>query len=231
MVAGSDIMRRAGILLQDEEFVRWTLPELATWINEGQNAIVLAKPSACSGSVVLQLARGTRQKLTDSAHLALLDITRNILGDGSDLSLSGRVVRPAKRELIDSQDPFWHDNSKRRFVREVRHLVFDEENPREFLVFPGNDGEGRVEALVSKAPAKISAQGDENDIGSYSGPIGLPEPYDGPLVDYVVSRAFEKDDTTGNAGLAFAHYQKFASAIGIKIQVEGATSPNARRVK
>lgn len=231
MVAGSDIMRRVGILLQDEDHTRWTLPELATWINEGQNAIVLAKPSACSGSVVLQLVKGTRQTLTDTAHLALLDITRNLLGDGSDRSLSGRVIRPAKRELIDSQEPFWHDNTRVRFKREVRHLVFDEENPREFFVYPGNDGAGRVEALVSKAPTKIVATGAPDELGSYGGPIGLPEPYDGPLVDYTVYRAFSKDDTTGSAGQAVARYQAFASAVGIKIQVEGATSPNARRVK
>ena len=30
-IIGSDIMRRAGILLLDEEHVRWTLLELAEW--------------------------------------------------------------------------------------------------------------------------------------------------------------------------------------------------------
>ncbi len=231
MVAGQDIMRRAAILVQDEEHTRWKLPELATWINEGQNAVVLAKPSACSGTVVLQLVRGTRQMLSDPAHLSLLDITRNLLGDGSDRSLSGRVIRAAKRELIDSQEPYWHDNAHVRFKREVRQFIFDEQSPREYFVYPGNDASGRVEGLVAKAPTPVVASADPDDIASYAGPIGLPEPYDGPLVDYVVSRCYAKDDVTGNGGLASAHYQAFASAIGIKIQVEGATSPNARRVK
>lgn len=228
--AGSDIMVRAGVLLQDEEHTRWPLRELVTWLNEGQNAIVLAKPSACSGTAPLQMVRGTLQSLPEG-HLALLDVTRNLLGDGQNPANGGRVIRIAKRELIDSQDPYWHDNSKVRFRREVRQAIFDEQSPRQFYVYPGNDGSGFVEAVTGRAPTPVVATGDEDDIASYNVPIGLPAPYDGPLVDYIVSRSYAKDATTGNPALATAHYQAFAGAVGIKIQVEGATSPNARRIK
>jgi len=230
MPTGQEIMVRAGVLLQDEAHVRWPLTELADWINQAQRAIVLAKPSACSGTSVLALDRGTLQTIP-AEHLALLDVNRNILGDGSDRTLGGRAIRAAKRELIDSQEPRWHDGTIVRFQREVRNFIFDEQNPREFYVYPGNDGNGRVEAVTSRSPTALVADGDAEAEASYAATLALPAPYDVPIVDYVLSRAYAKDDVTGNAGLSQLHYQQFATAIGLKIQVEGATSPNARRVK
>ena len=230
MPTGREIMNRAGVLLQDEEHVRWTLPELADWINQAQRAIVLAKPSAYSGTSALSLVPGTLQTLP-TGHLALLDITRNLLGEGTNRANSGRAVRAAKRELIDSQEPRWHDNAIVRFKREVRNFVFDEQSPRDFYVYPGNDGTGIVEAVTSRAPTTLTASGDVSAESSYGATLALPEPYDVPIVDFVVSRCYAKDADTGNVALSQMHYQQFATAIGLKIQVEGATSPNARRVK
>lgn len=232
MPTGAEIMTRAGVLLQDEGHVRWTLAELCNWINDGQRAIVLAKPSACSGTIVLSLAQGTWQQLPTAspAPLSLIDITRNLLGDGSSRSNSGRAVRPVDRELLDAQDPNWHSSASRPFQREVRNFVFNSDNPREFYVFPGNDGTGKVEALVAKPPTPLVATGDVAEaLAAYSQSLDLPEPYSVPLLDYVVYRAHSKDDETGNAPLAQMHYQAFSTALGIKVQVDRTTTPNARR--
>jgi|FLYM01.1.fsa_nt_gi hypothetical protein len=232
MMTGREIMERAGILLLDEEFARWTLPELADWINEGVRAIILAKPSAHASTRILSLAEGTWQQVAEVAGepvpLSLIDIRRN-LRDTNSPRVGGRIVRAVSRTMLDAQDPYWHDPTRTRYRKEVRHFVFDEENPLEFYVYPGNDGTGVVEAIVSSLPTRLAASGDENELASYASDIGLPEPYSVPLLDYVCYRAQSKDDLTGNAGRAAAHYQQFATAIGLKIQVEGATSPNARR--
>lgn len=233
MPTGREVMEAAAILLQDEDHDRWTLPELSRWLNEGVRAICLAKPSACSASRVVQLQEGTLQTVPeDPAYpkpLLLMSIVRNIVSAGPP-RVGGRPVKPYSRDLLDAEDPFWHDKTRTPFKKEVRGFVFDEKVPLEYYVYPGNTGSGFLEIVTANVPPPLapSPSADADDIASYAGDIGLPEPYQVPLVDYVVSRAFAKDALTGDAGQAQAYYLKFANAIGLKVQVEGAHSPRGR---
>lgn len=234
MVTGREIMQLAGVLLNDVDAVRWPLSELCDWINEGVRAIVLAKPSASSTSVVLKLAVGTLQYINADAApavpLSLVKIVRNLKSDAVP-RVGGRIISPTLGVLLDAQDPYWHDPLRTRYKKDVLQYVYDENNPLEFYSYPGNDGTGIVEAIISVLPKKLeaAADGDPLALESYEGDVGLPEPYSVPLLEYVLYRAFSKDELTGNATQASAHYQLFAAAVGLKIQVEGATSPNARR--
>jgi hypothetical protein len=228
MLAASAIMTLAGRNLNDEGAVRWTLPELCDWINEAVKAILLAKPSAYSQPVVLNLQSGTLQSLL-TAHLSLLRVTRNITATGSP-PVGGRIIRPTTRDALDASSPYWHVSSSVPFQKEVRQYVYDEENPREFYVYPGNNGTGMIEALVSMLPTPVSAAvGSKNptDVAAYAVDVGLTDLYQAPVLDYVLFRAFSKDDPAGNPAGATAHFQAFAAAIGMKTQVEASNSPNA----
>lgn len=230
MPTGREIIKRAAILLNDEDHVRWTLPELCDWINEAVRATVLAKPSAKSESRVVALGQGTLQHVPatgDPLPLALLAIRRNIKDPGQP-GRGGRAVTRTSITGLDAQEPNWHDPKFVPFKREARQYTFDEEVPLEFYVFPGNDGTGHVEAVLSVLPTPLAASGAADEIASYGGDVGLPEPYSVPLLDYVLYRAQSKDDDGANAGRAMAHYTQFATALGIKVQVARATSPNAR---
>jgi hypothetical protein len=225
-MTGADLLTRAATILQDATHTRWPLPELVDWINDGQKAIVLAKPSANAQSVALTLSYGTLQSLNNATHLALLRIPRNLRS--TDPRLGGRTVRPTTRDVLDASEPHWHDPRFVPFTKEIRQYVYDEENQREFYVYPGNTGDGTVEALISVLPTALAASGDPDAIGSYSATLTLPEPYPVILLDYVLYRSYAKDDIAGDASRAQMHYQAFAQALGLKIQVEGANSPNAR---
>lgn len=230
MLTGRQIMEAAGILLLDETYVRWPLAELAKWINEGVRAIILAKPSAKSTTIAVQLQKGTLQSVPqtgDPQPLRLLSIVRNL--KSADDRVGGRIVRPTKRSLLDAQAPYWHDERRVRFQKEVRQFCFDEENPLEFYTYPGNDGNGIVEAVVSTLPAPLEPSGDPEDIASWEADIGLQEIYLGPLTDYVLYRSQLKDDVASNTGRSAIHYQQFATALGIKVQTERTTSPNRDR--
>lgn len=226
MVTAAHIMTLAGRLLNDEEAVRWTLPELRDWINEAVRAVVLAKPSASSRTVILSLQQGTLQEIGEG-HLLLLRLVRNIT-DAGPPPVGGRMIRITTRESLDAQEPDWHDGSVVKQKKEVRQFVYDEADPESFYVYPGNDGTGTVEAVVTVLPTAIAADGDEAALASYDQDVGLPETYLPPLLDYVLYRAFLKDSPEGQSGRAITHYQAFAAAVGMKIQVEGANSPNAR---
>lgn len=229
MPTGREIMVRAGRLLGDETFVRWTLPELCDWINEAVRAIILAKPSARSETRALNLVEGTRQSVPSApapTPLALIGIVCNLTS--ASPRIPGRAIRATTRAQLDAHEPNWHNPGIVRYQREVRQFVFDELNPLEFYVYPGNTGTGAIEAVLSILPAPLKAAGAADQLASYAGEVGLPEPYSGPILDYALYRAQTKDDTTGNAGRAAAHFAQFATAIGLKIQTEGAHSPNRR---
>jgi len=227
VTTGSDLLTRASTILQDDAHVRWPLPELVNWINDAMRAVILAKPSANAQSLPLSLVYGTRQSLTNASHLALLRLPRNLTEVTPQLK-GGRVIRPISRELLDSSEPSWHDPLVVPYKKEVRQYVYDEASPREFYVYPGNLGDGLVEAVVSVLPAALTASADPDVVGSYAATLGLPEPWAVALLDFVLYRAFSKDDIAAEVSRSRLHYQAFAAAVGIKVQVEGANSPNAR---
>ncbi len=224
---GSDLLTRAAIILQDDDHVRWPLPELVKWLNDALHAVVLAKPSASSLSVALSLIAGTLQSLTNASHLALLRIPRNLVAAGPP-RIGGRIIRPTTREVLDASQPSWHDPTEVPYKKEVRQYVYDEASPREFYVYPGNLGTGLIEAVVSVLPTQLAASGDPDTIGSYATELGLPEPWAVALLDFVLYRAFAKDDVAADVSRSRLHYQAFASAVGVKVQAEGQNSPNAR---
>jgi len=225
------IMEKATVLLADDDHTRWPLSELCTWINEAVQATVLAKPSASTASRAITLQKGTLQKVPSTGApepLMLQRLVRNLVS-ADDPRAGGRIITVTSRESLDAQAPHWHDPTRVRYQRDVRHYVYDENNPLEFYVYPGNDGTGVVEAVLSVLPAATAPSGDPDDLASYETDIGLSDLYSVPLTDYVLFRAFAKDDLDGQPGRSMAHYQLFASAVGLKIQVEGATSPNRRK--
>ncbi|MGK9200494.1 phage adaptor protein [Sinorhizobium meliloti] len=234
MPKASELMALAAIQLLDEDHIRWPLAELAGWVNEGVKAIVLAKPSSASMTAALQLGQGTRQALPSTidgkAPIQLLGVNRNLASTETP-RLGLRAVRTAARDQIDAQEPNWHNRAYVPYRKEVRQVIFDEQVPTEFYVYPGNDGTGIVEVAFSFLPKPVAlANGkDATLLESWAIDVGLPEPYSVPLLDYVLYRCHSKDDTAADAAKAQGHYQLFATAVGIKVQVESANNPNKRR--
>jgi hypothetical protein len=186
--------------------------------------------------------------------LVLLDIERNvvmsrdvngalILSESTGLpvvSNYGRTIKRVDGALLDAQAPGWHSNVATQRKQEVRNYVFDERVPTEFHVYPPNNGAGWVQAKLGVLPQPVKAvvpatgQPNPNNLTvltplSYNQNVGLPEPYSVPLLDYVLYRCQMKDDIDGAAQRSAMHYQQFAAAVGMKLQVEAAHSPNTRR--
>lgn len=225
-----DILEAASTLLLDEEYTRWTLPELVRWLNEGVKAICLAKPSAYSLTQPLVLQQGTRQALPTAA-TSLLRVVRN-LKDQASPPAGGRIVTPVPVEDLDASDPYWHDGTVTTFKKEVRNFVYSEDDPQTFYCYPGNDGTGILEIVIAALPTPVAATGDVNLIASYDVEIGIEDIYTPALVDYVCFRSQSKDDDGAMPGRASAHYSQFATAVGLKVQNSAVYSPsnqNARK--
>lgn len=220
----SDVLQRAQKLIQDETGVRWPLTELACWFNDGAREVAIHKPSASAKSVVLSLVHGTRQTIPDGA-LMLLRVIRN-LKDGSteQQRIGARSIRIVNRDVLDTQQPDWHDDERWPFTQEVKHFTFDESDPTAFYVYPGNNGSGKVEALVSHSPTPVETTG--TTLAAYQVPLPLPDVYANAVLDYVLYRAYSKDASFAeNMERANLHYNAFAGSLGLKRENETTSSP------
>ena len=200
----SEITSSAAIALQDEDHVRWPLTELYRWINQGAAEIVLRRPAARSLTEDVPLVLGTLQKIP-SGGIELLDIPRNA---------AGGPVRLIDRQLLDDTVPTWHTMKP---AASIKHYSFDERTPTTFYVYPPAREGIAVQMLYSAAPPEIAGI-DES--------IDLDRAYLGPMVSYVLYRAYAKDAETGNAQLAVAHLGAFNDALGSQNEVTAAVSPN-----
>lgn len=232
MFTARDVFEKAGILLNDTGELsvrRWPLAELCGWLNDGMKAIVIQKPSATAVNVSLSLVRGTLQTIP-KGYVSILRPVRNVRAERSDRQ-PRKTISVVPDEQLSSLNPAWHDEYSVRYMQQVKHFVFDEANPRAFYVYPGNDGTGAIEAVLCAEPQEIKPINGLNpeDLAAYEVEIPLEDIYSGVLLDYVLYRARSKDaQEAGNATRAALHYQQFANALGIKINVEANTSPNAK---
>ena len=209
----ADVMRKANTILQDAGAIRWTPIELREWLNEGMRAIVTVKPNAKSGTIILELDSGTLQKLPDNCTM----LSRIVCNVGAlPSNARGRAVRMLwRREILDSQIPGWQSPSILPYSADVDMALQDAMAPREFYVVPGNNGSGRLEAVVGLYPESIPlpATGSLN-LEAYTTAVPMDDVYQGILVDLVLFRAFSKDSAAQDAAArAQAHLALAQNAI------------------
>jgi hypothetical protein len=191
-VTASQIISRVRTQLIDTDTVtqRWTDAELLKWLTDGERTIVAIAPGASSTNGTVALASGTLQNIPSNGHM-LLSITRNV---------SGRAVRIVSREVLDAYNPNWHTATS---SATVQNYIFDLQQPRQFFVYPPNNGAGSVEIIYSVMPAERTALTDTLEV------IDL---YQTPLVDFVLYRAHQKDsDFAAGQGLSATYLQSFAA--------------------
>lgn len=208
-----DILQRASITLNDEDFVRWTKDELYGWVNDGACEVVLRRPAARAVTTPITLIAGTFQQMPEGT-LVLLDVIRNLKADGGP----GRPVRRTDRQLLDDQLPTWQEMKQ---ADTIKHFMFEEATPTTFYVYPPAKAGTKVDVLHSEAPPLITGDDDM---------VLLDRAYMGPMVSYVMYRCLAKDSEYANAAMATAHFQAFTEALGVQNEVTNAASPNVRSV-
>lgn len=214
-ITGQQIIYRAEIILQDTTNVRWPEAELTYWLNDAQRAIVLIKPDASAVNAAVICVAGAKQSIP-AAGVQLLDIIRNM---GTNGTTPGRAILQIERRILDEQRPDWHTETA---SDEVKHFMFDERNPRNFYVYPPQPTSafGYVEMLYSAAPT---------DLATLASVISLDDIYAGPILDYILFRAYSKDaDLSPSAPQrATAYYQAFMAALSGKNEAESMHDPDA----
>lgn len=189
-----DIFDRAGIILRDTEFRQWTEDELLAWYNEALAEVVRVRPEASALLHPQVLVAGSVQDLPANA-VQLLRVSLCVE--------SGRAPRRTEIETLDSANPSWQSGTP---SDSVKRYAVDGDNPRQFFVFPPNDGTGNIELVYSLVP--------ENVIVS-TGLFGLPAIYEAVVLNYILFRAFSKSsEDASHDSQANKYYSLFAEAVG-----------------
>ena len=209
------VIQRCTEELFDETSIRWTVAELVRYLNDGQREIVLYRPDSTATTASLALAAGARQTLPAAAS-KLLYIERNTSG-------KKRVVtNPSWRVLIEGE-PEWESMAT---SLEIQHYAYDVRVPTQFLVYPPATLGASLEIVYSAYPANITEPAANTTFEAVTGSISVSDIFANPLRDYIVFRALSKDtEFAGNAVLAQARYNAFASALGIDASVTQAVGP------
>jgi hypothetical protein len=219
-ITAANLLLRIRDTLQDTTGVRWLDAELLRYMNDAQREIVNLRPDAAADHGNVQLVTGTEQTIPDVG-LRLIKVVRNMSATGSSAT-GKRVIRIVDREILDSQEPNWHDptvSGDAAHTTVVKHYVFDEDDPRKYYVYPGVAGNAYVEIVFSRSPTDFANTGSAV---SY-----LDDTYANAIIDYVLYRAYMKDaEFAGNQQRSGMHYQLFTSSLGAGGQSQTMLSPN-----
>lgn len=211
-IAVSNLIYRAGLLLQDEDHVRWTNKELIEWINDAVSAVIRMKPAAGARRALFGLVPGARQEL-DGSVVQLIDIVCNV---GADDVTPGRAIRKTERHLLDSTNPDWYSMKQ---SSTVRHYTYDDRMPSIFFVYPPAASGAKVEIIHAVMPDEVVEE-DEN--------LAINIEYTDVILSYVMFRCLSKDSEYANAAMATGYYQAFTASLGAGEAGEQATTPTNR---
>lgn len=207
-ITAQSLVRRAFEILQDTTAVRWPTNELVRWLNDAQREVAMYRPDSMSTNATMTCVAGSKQAIP-SGGTKLINVVRNAAGNK-------RAVRLVEREILDSQNPRWHNMAGNA---EVVHYMFDARDPKTFYVYPPATNTATLDIVYSALPADVSEPADGAEYTAVSGNISIPEIFANAALDYMLYRAYSKDSQfAGNAQRAQAHYQAFANSMGVEVK-------------
>ena len=218
-VTVQSVLDRVQQTLQDTGGIRWSsTAELILWVNDAQREIAVIKPDATAVNTTVTLAAGTKQTIPADGN-RLLNVVRNMSAASS--GTGKRTVRLVSRDILDSLEPSWHDPAVKGDAKHgatVKHFMYDDQNPRNFYVYPGVSGNSYLEIIYSQNPATVAVNAN----------LGVPDIYATAVMNYVLYMCYMKDtEYVANQQRATSHFNLFMSTVTGKSQIDTTTSPNA----
>ena len=220
-VSVQSVIDRVQTTLQDTTGIRWPVTdELVLWVNDAQREIALLKPDASAKNETVTLDSGTKQSIPSTGN-RLLRAVRNM--SAASNGTGKRSVRLVSREILDAQTPDWHDptvSGDAAHTSIVKHYIYDEQNPRNFYVYPGVSGSAYLEIVFSANPNTVALNDN----------LDVPDVFANAIMNYVLYMAYMKDaEYAGNAQRGSGHYQLFITSVTGKGQIDAVTNPNMER--
>lgn len=190
-----DILTRAEDYLNDAGHVRWPATEVMRAINDGQLALLEAKPDLFQTTTNQLLAEGNVQTIPADGYV-LFDVMWNVAADNTQ----GKRITFCKKSVLDRQRRAWSESGANSLVR---HWTQDKKQRREWYCAPRQpSGESnKVYMRYAKYPVKVTAAGDN---------LSIPDEAINALYYFVMMRCMEKDSKFSGTPEAQRFGQMFA---------------------
>lgn len=201
---------------KDVDRQRWTLPEIARWLNQTASIIARVNDRATAGYYTLTLAAGVRQDLRtiDAAKKwqTLHALVCNATGAGE---ATGDAIFEVPRSALDSVFRTWRSTAPT--ATKVKEYALDPRVPLTFDVNPPVAAGVKIVALASVIPAPFCVlNGDGTGLQDTSEVIPLADGFDVPLLDGTLHRMFSKDANDPTyVSRAAMHLQLFQLGLGV----------------
>lgn len=208
--------------LNDITSIRWTIPELCQFYNDGQRDIVVNQPNARNIRTTLALVAGYKQALQAGGEM-LVDVLSNS-------GAPNRAITKTNRKLLDAQLPNWRSQTG---VVEILHFMYDPRDPKNFDVYPPAALGASVEYEYVGLPVDIAIPGAGTTYADVTGNFGLSDLFSNALVNYIKYRCYTKNtEFAADPGRAQAFYQAYANDLGVELKglITMAQSQSSRNI-
>ena len=214
-ITGQSIADNAAGLIHDTAKTRWTDADYLIWLNDGQRQAVLLDPSIfVTHSSFLLTPDKTEQQLP-ADNVELMDINYNLGADGLTI---GRAIQIASKQDLNLTVPTWHTDAADP-TNGVVNYMYDPQDRDHFYVYPKAPATPwYVEIVYSATPTALP---------NLTTAITIKDIYANALLDYLLYRAYMRDDVYGEVHpAAQVHLQQFALQLGARAAQALANNPN-----
>lgn len=200
----SVIVNRARESLIDPRAVHWSEAELYDYASAAQRAVCNLKPSAYTITTDIPLVAGVAQHIPANG-LQLFDIYANTSGEG---------CRQTGRELLTEMFPQW---ARATQSSDIEDWMSDARTPRDFLVFPPNDGTGSVLANYGAIPPAV-------DVSTGSSFV-VPDSFDMALWASVMGQALAKNSRRQDLAKSQVFFNIFTGLVSGRMKANEINAP------
>lgn len=218
-VLAQSIVETASLTLRDPQGRRWTASELLRYLNDGQREIGIMRVDSCTERRSIAMVAGAEQTLPTDC-IRLIEITHN-MGAAPGTTV-GEPIRLIDRDELDSTAPSWRTAAAQDVVI---HYVYDGRVPKSWDCYPPQLSGGRyVRAAVQVIPVNCTINGVDDQVTSTA--IAIDDIYQTALQDYIIYRAYDKNDQSRNVNESQRFYARLLQRLGIKGESDLKNDPN-----
>jgi hypothetical protein len=218
-ISAQSILRRVVKQLNDETSVRWTIPELTRYFNDGQREIATLRPDSMSKRMAHTLVAGHKQTIPEDG-TKLIDINANAAGRKAAVTL----VAPA---LLDAQQRNWRNMAG---SAEILHYTYDPREPKTFEVFPPALPTAVLDLEYSVLPEDIAEDAGNTTLASVTGNLAMGDLFANAQQHYILFRCYSNDTEYANLGIAQTYQQRYANDLGVEVKMTVGVGPTEKRL-
>jgi hypothetical protein len=216
-ISAQSIIERVVQTLNDATSVRWTIPELCRYFNDGQRDICSLRPDAMSVRVMHTLTTGYKQTLPANG-TKLIDIYAN--------GKKNAVTR-VSAALLDSQAPAWRNLPG---TNEVMNYTYDAREPKAFEVYPPALATAVLDLKYSALPTDITIPALGTVFTDVTGDFSAGDLFANAMQNYILYRCYSKDtEFSANPARAQAFQDAYTNDLGVEIKATIAVGPTDKK--